>query len=85
MTTEDRRRFEDARGNSWEIRAEKDVKWYFVPLEDNDRIRKSVTPPPAVDDPFELDTQELQKLLDSGIPTQGVTEPLPSTGADGEE
>lgn len=85
MTAEDFRRFEDARGDGWEIRPETDFKWYFVPLEGNDRIRKIVTPPPTADDPFDLDARELQKLLDSGIPTQGVTEPLPAVeeGADG--
>jgi hypothetical protein len=73
---EDRRKFEDARGDGWEIHPREDYKWYFVPLEDNDAIRTIVTPPPQVDDPFELDQQELQKLLDGGIPTQGITEPL---------
>ena len=77
---EDHRRFEDARGNSWEIRPEEDYKWYFVPLEGNDSTRKITTPPPEADDPFDLDEDELQKLLDSGIPTQGVTEPLPGSG-----
>lgn len=70
------RRFEDARQDAWEIHAQEEFKWHFVPLEGNDKIRKIATPPPEADDPFELDEQELQKLLDSGIPTQGVTEPL---------
>lgn len=77
---EEHRKFEDARGDSWEIRPERDFKWYFVPLEGNEAIRRIVTPPPRADDPFELSEQELQKLLDSGIPTQGVTEPLPASG-----
>ena len=78
--TDERRRFQDAQGNGWEIDAGEDFKWHFVPLEDTDRIRTIVTPPPEVDDPFDLDEHELQKLLDSGISTRGIREPLPSTG-----
>lgn len=74
--TEDHRRFEDARGDSWEIQPKANFKWQFVPLEGNDHIRKIVTPPPEVDDPFDLTEKELERLLDSGIPTEGITEPL---------
>lgn len=75
MADEDRR-FEDAAGNGWEIRADHDFKWQFLPLEGNDSIRKIVTPPPEADDPFDLSEKELQRLLQSAIPTQGITEPL---------
>lgn len=73
---DEHRRFEDARGDSWEIRPQEDFKWHFVPLEGNDAIRKIVTPPPESDDPFALSEKELQRLLDSGIPTRGITEPI---------
>lgn len=75
--TDECRRFEDARGDGWEIHPQEDFKWQFLPLEGNDRIRKIVTPPPEVDDPFDLTEKELEQLLDSGIPTEGITEPLP--------
>ena len=74
------RRFEDARGDGWEIRPQADYKWHFVPLEDNDGIRKIGTPPPETDDPFDLSEKELQRLLDSGIPTQGISEPAGTAG-----
>lgn len=74
--TDEYRRFEDARGDGWEIRPQEVYKWQFMPLEGNDSIRKIVTPPPGVDDPFALSEKELQRLLDSGIPTQGITEPI---------
>lgn len=78
--TRDRRRFEDARGDGWEIRPQTDYKWQFLPLEGNDGMRRIVTPPPEVDDPFDLDERELRKLLDGGIPTRGITEPLSPSG-----
>ena len=74
------RRFEDARGDSWEIRPRSDYKWHFVPLEGDDAMRKIVTPPPETDDPFDLSEKELQRLLDSGIPTEGISEPAGTTG-----
>lgn len=77
---QDYRRFEDAQGEGWEIRPQENFKWQFVPLEGNEAIRKIVTPPPQVDDPFDLDEHELQKLLDSGIPTQGINEPISPSG-----
>ena len=73
---EDHRRFEDARGNSWEIRPEADYKWHFVPAEGSDATRRIATPPPAADDPSDLDREELQRLLDSSIPSEGISEPL---------
>lgn len=77
---EDYRRFEDAKNEGWEIRPQENFKWQFVPVEGNDAVRKIVTPPPQVDDPFDLDEHELQKLLDSGIPTQGINEPISPSG-----
>ena len=80
MAKDEHRRFEDAHGNGWEIEPREDFKWHFVPLGDNDRARTIVTPPPSVDDPFDLDERELQKLLDSGISTEGIAEEFPAPG-----
>lgn len=76
--TGERRRFEDADGSGWEIHPREDFKWHVVPLEGNDATRKIVTPPPRADDPFDLSEPELQRLLASGIPTEGITEPARS-------
>lgn len=72
------RRFEDRNGDGWEVREVSSRKWHFEPLPGNDQMKKFVRPPSRVDDSFELSEQELQKLLDSGKPTQGVTETPPS-------
>lgn len=76
MAAKEHRTFVDREGNSWEIRAVEDFKWQLEPGEANPRARKIVTPPPNVDAPSELSDEELQNLLDGGIPTDGVTEPL---------
>lgn len=76
----DRRRFEDEDGHRWEVRPVEDFKWQFVPVGDGDRTRRIVTPPPGVDDPSGLDGDELRRLLGSGIPADGATEPLRSGG-----
>lgn len=78
MAAEEHRTFQDRDGNKWEIRAVEDFKWHFEPGKANPRARKIITPPPNVDDPAALSEEELQNLLDGGIPTDGVTEPLRS-------
>lgn len=75
--TDDPRTFEDADGDAWEVRAQADFKWQFVPVDDGDRTRRIVTPPPEVDHPAGLDEEELRRLLQSGIPADGITEPTP--------
>lgn len=80
MAENEHRRFEDVHGDGWEIRPREDYRWDFIPVEDDDRVRTIVTPPPEVDDPSELDVRELRKLLDSGIPTRGISESFPSPG-----
>lgn len=69
----DRRTFEDADGHAWEIRPETDFKWYVVPVDGGDRVRRIVTPPPEVDDPAGLDEGALRRLLQSGIPAEGIS------------
>lgn len=81
MGEQEHRRFEDARGSTWEVHPQEAFKWQFVPVGDDERVRKIATPPPAATDPSDLTEQELQQLLDSGIPTRDITEPLePDSG-----
>lgn len=77
MAEDQRRRFEDEEGILWEVRPQEDFKWQFVAVEDGDGARRIVTPPPEHDDPAELSEEQLRNLLGSGIPTGGVTEPIP--------
>lgn len=63
-----RHRFTDADGDEWEIRTVRDFKWEFVPAEEDDRIRRVATPPPGVDRPPQMTEDDLQRLLESGIP-----------------
>ncbi len=69
------RKFRDRDGAGWEVRDESDRRWVFKPLRGNEQSETHVTPPPRVDDPFELSTQELQKLLDGGRPSRGGRRP----------
>lgn len=78
--TEERRRFEDADGNAWEIRTRADFKWHFVPVGGDGRARRIVTPQPDVDDPSDLSEEELRRLLEAGIPAEGISEPLEPSG-----
>lgn len=64
------RKYRDRDGDGWEIRDLSDRAWVFKPLRGNDRQEVRVTPPPRIDDPFELSSEELQKLLD-GSRTSG--------------
>lgn len=57
------RKFRDRDGAGWEVRDESDRRWVLQPLRGNDGAEVRITPPSGVDDPFELSTQELQKLL----------------------
>lgn len=69
------RKFSDRDGDGWEVRDESDRRWVFRPLRGNDKIETRVHPPSGADDPFELSTEELQKLLDGGQPAQGRSRP----------
>jgi hypothetical protein len=69
------RKFRDRDGAEWEIRDESDRRWVFRPLRGNEKSETSVTPPPRIDDPFDLSVQELQRLLDGGRPSGGGRAP----------
>lgn len=71
------RKFRDRDGAGWEVRDESDRRWVFRPLRGNDRAEVHVAPPPRADDPFELSTQELQKLLDGSQRERATRKPSP--------
>ncbi|MDP2480996.1 MAG: hypothetical protein Q8W51_08330 [Candidatus Palauibacterales bacterium] len=73
------RKFRDRDGGGWEIRDLSDRAWTFRPLRGNGGREVRVTPPPRIDDPFELSAEELQKLLDgsrSSRPTRPPRSPF---------
>lgn len=72
MAEDELRRFEDEHGNAWEVHAQEDFKWQFVRAGGGER--RIVTPPPGTDDPGGLSGDELRRLLESGIPTDGIVE-----------
>lgn len=71
------RKFRDRDGAGWEVRDLSDRRWVFRPLRGNDGAEANVTPPPRVDDPFELSTEELQRLLDGSARTRATRKPSP--------
>lgn len=74
MAEQEVRRFEDEDGDAWEVHPQEDFKWQFVRAEGDARL--IVSPPPGADDPDALSEEELRRLLESGIPTEGISEPL---------
>ena len=59
------RKFIDAAGYSWTVRDRSRWEWQFQPEPGNPGPARTVRAPGHQDDPFELSTEELQRLLDS--------------------
>ena len=78
MADQEIRQFEGEDGEAWEVHPQEDFKWQFVRAEGDARL--IVTPPPGTDDPRELSDEELRGLLESGIPAEGISEPLEPDG-----
>lgn len=72
MAEDQPRRFEDEQGDAWEVHPQEDFKWQFVRAGAEER--RIVTPPPGADDPGGLSDEELRRLLESGIPAEGIAE-----------
>ena len=66
------RRFTDRDGATWEIRDVSRSEWEFVPTSVASGRSVRVRPPGYESDPFELSTEECQRLLDS---EQGGSKP----------
>lgn len=59
------RAFTDRDGRRWEIRDRSDREWEFVPDKGNPGPARVVEPPGYETDPYELSSEELQRLLDA--------------------
>lgn len=65
------RRFTDRDGNMWEVRDRSMSEWELAPVSGNPRPAVRVRAPGYERDPFELSTEEVQRLLDS-VPPEGT-------------
>jgi hypothetical protein len=65
------RRFTDRDGKMWEVRDRSTSEWELGPVSGNPRPAVRVRTPGYESDPFELSTEELQRLLDSA-PSRGT-------------
>ncbi len=61
------RRFTDRDGNAWEVRDDSESEWRLEPVSGGTEPRK-IPSPGYQKDPFELSTEELQRLIDSTKP-----------------
>lgn len=59
------RRLTDRDGQQWEIRDLSSSEWCFEPVSGNSQGRVRVPAPGYEKDPFEVSTEELQRLLDA--------------------
>ena len=59
------RTFTDREGRRWEIRDRSDREWDFVPDKGNPGPARVVERPDYETDPYELSSEELQRLLDA--------------------
>jgi hypothetical protein len=57
------RRFDDKKGNTWEVRDRSGSQWDFEPVGGNPGRTVSVSAPGYQPDPFELSVEELLDLL----------------------
>jgi hypothetical protein len=63
------RRFTDRQGLAWDVVVRGRQEWWFVPVDDNPGPRRETAGPGYERDPFELSTEELQRLLDAARPS----------------
>ena len=71
------RKFVDRAGHAWLIRDRSRWEWTFEPDGGNPGAARTVRAPTYQDDPFELSTEELQRLLDSAKTSSGPRAPNP--------
>lgn len=61
------RRFVDREGRAWDVKDGSDSIWRFEPEPGNPGREVEVAAPGYQKDPFELSTEELQRLLDAAV------------------
>lgn len=59
------RRFTDRQGLRWDVRVRSPREWLFEPADDNPGPPRTSPGPGYERDPFELSTEELERLLDA--------------------
>jgi hypothetical protein len=65
------RRFTDREGVAWEVRDVSNAEWELVPVSTARGRAVRVRAPSHENDPFEVSTEELQRLLDAEGPGGG--------------
>ena len=63
------RRFNDSKGGVWEVKDVSRSEWEFVPASGSGKAVRA-TAPGYESDPFELSTEELQRMLERAIGEQ---------------
>ncbi len=71
------RKFVDRDGHSWEVRPRTRADWNLEPVAGNPGPARSAPAPGYEADPFELSTEELQRLLDRAPPPSTHSRPSP--------
>jgi len=64
------RRFTDRDGNEWEVRDLSNREWELTRVSGGSLPPVRVTAPGYETDPFELSTEEMQRLLDAARPSR---------------
>jgi hypothetical protein len=59
------RKFTDREGNTWQIREDSRDRWTFEPIQGNSNPSVEARPPGYENDPYEMSTKEMQRLLDA--------------------
>jgi hypothetical protein len=59
------RRFNDRRGDAWEVKDQSRSEWEFVPVSRESEKPVWVPAPGYEGDPFELSLEELQRMLEA--------------------
>ena len=59
------RKFTDRDGNPWLVREDSRDRWKFEPLQGNRQSGFDINAPGYSKDPYELSTEEMQRILDA--------------------
>lgn len=71
------RRFTDRQGRTWEVRPRSKAEWEFEPIGGGAGETLVADAPTYESDPFELSTEELQRVLDRARPARTRSKPSP--------
>ncbi len=71
------RKFTDRDGNPWQILEDSRDRWTFDPLQGNQQRAFDVAPPGYASDPYELSTEEMQRMFDANQTTRSKPKKSP--------